>query len=127
MLSGFVDQQLADPGHPKTLIYHFTRPNPSERPLKIEFTEVYLDDKVFWNHLDASKDPQLGAKVMDMFSEKTRAWRRWNFYGQRDCNVEKTKHLVVDYMGANADGKIVAGFTVNDNVGKGNQSTKSGC
>jgi len=44
--------QLKDPGHPGTMVYHFTRPDPQNKPTELEFTEIYFDDKVFWDHLD---------------------------------------------------------------------------
>jgi len=119
ILGDFVQQQVREPGHPKTLIYHFAKPNPTDKPLEIEFTEVFLDEQVFWDHLDTSKDPKKGEQVAEAFSEKTRTWRRWNFYGEGDYDEGKTKSIVVDVMGANADGKKVDGFIVNKKVTKG--------
>ena len=49
-LTAFAAHQLAVP-YPKTLVYHFSRPDPAARPLLMEFTEVYKDDGVFWGHL----------------------------------------------------------------------------
>ncbi len=50
-LTAFAGEQLTKP-HPGTAVYHFTRPKPKEQPLRMEFTEIYQDDEVFWKHID---------------------------------------------------------------------------
>ena len=43
--------QVGPPGpHKGVITYHFSRPDPPERPLYVEFTEVYANEESFWAH-----------------------------------------------------------------------------
>lgn len=74
----FVDLQLKAP-NPGVMMYHFTCPQPTKYPLKLEFIELYHDEMVYWNH---AKSPSFYKAFVKGFKNENRKSRAFITVGR---------------------------------------------
>ena len=96
---------------PGVMVYHFTRPDPINRPYFLQFTEVYKDEIVFWAHTD---DQGIGEAFTEAFipPDKNKLKSTMFSYGPMLSIDEKVKNAC-DYLKSLYPG-TAAGYCFNN-------------
>ncbi|KAJ3447702.1 putative biosynthesis monooxygenase [Anaeramoeba flamelloides] len=114
-LKSFTKRQLES--CPGTLMYHFIVPFPKTKPNYFEFSELYANEPLFWEHLNT---PELIQLNKDSFTVETTKISLFYSYGHLEPNVL----LCTDYFQSKYPA-LRSGFVINPKVQWGEEDKPS--